>query len=80
MSKINKIEVCVAEGTGAGYGAPAHKYACGHAVVWARSLKNGVRQAEKLADRRLDDGWRKQGIPTGQIPVDGWIKINEKFV
>ncbi len=81
MSKIHKIEVVVAEGTGAGYGNPPHLTASGSAVVWARSLKRGVEEANKVANARLYKAWIDQGVMCGcAIPIYGHLIIDGKYI
>jgi len=76
MANMNAVTVEIAEGTGAGYGHPAHKYSGGKGVAICRSLKSALRIASQRAAAEVRRGWERQGIFPEQIPVFGRVTIN----
>lgn len=68
-----KAIVRVVEGTGAGYGLPAHLYVSGEGIAMSRSPKSALEEAGRRAEVSRSNSCVKQGLPKGigLIPVYG---------
>lgn len=68
-----KAIVRITEGTGAGYGMPAHLYVSGEGIAMSKSPKKALTEANRLAEVSRSEDCVKQGLPkgVGLIPVYG---------
>lgn len=66
-----KAIVRVTEGTGAGYGFPAHLYVSGQGIAMSKSPKSALTEARRRAEVSRSEDCVSKGLPKGigLIPV-----------
>ena len=67
----------VAEGTGAGYGAPAHQYEAATRAAFSNSPREARETALRAAQNAVDAKWEARELPA-QIPVMETVRLYKR--